>query len=115
MKLRLYNVFTNTGKSTLALLTEYDHFQWVGSVIDNKESAKAAIVSSYSVCAADSRLHALDNDAYQRMFEDGGHITDDEHIHIIGDFENIEELNQWVQMQFLMDNMSSTSLKTLTK
>ncbi|APC46069.1 hypothetical protein HYP06_gp070 [Vibrio phage vB_VspP_pVa5] len=115
MKLRLYAVYINVGKPSLALLTEYDHFQWVGSLVENVEKAQTAINSSYFVCVHVSSKQELANDAYQRMFVDGGHITDDEHIHIIGDFDSIEELNQWVQMQFLLDNMSPESLKTLTK
>lgn len=110
MKLRLLNIYKTN--SCLALLTEHDHFEWIGHVCNrNIDTMLESIEGSYK----ESLEHVSDSDTHRLMFESGGSITLDESIHIVGDFENIEELKQWIQMQYLMDNTSSESFKTLTK
>lgn len=110
MKLRLLNVYHDN--SCLALLTEHDHFEWIGHVCNHDINLMLkSIETSYK--------HSLrwtgDNDIHRLMFDTGGAITPEESIHIIGDFENIEELEQWLQMQYLLDNLSVESFKTITK
>ncbi|AUR87242.1 hypothetical protein HYP58_gp96 [Vibrio phage 1.097.O._10N.286.49.B3] len=110
MKLRLFNVYCGEGTS-LAMLTEHDQFAWIGGISPNVENALSAI---------NNILHELkymteEADPHHRMFVDGGHILNEESIHIIGDFNDVNELTQWIQMQYLMDDASHETFKTITK
>lgn len=112
MKIRLMSVYHGKYLS-LAILTEYDYFKWVGGITDKGISY---LLENVRGIQDDSQFRIeLPTCSYDEMFINGGHITNAETIHIIGDFESLEELHQWLQMQHLLDCLNTESLKTLTK
>ncbi|AUR82589.1 membrane lipoprotein [Vibrio phage 1.152.O._10N.222.46.E1] len=113
MKLRLFNMYTSgtSGTSCLALLSEHDTFRWIGELVLNVDAMVLQINRCHKALAVPNRT----SEPYHAMVEAGGCVTALETVHIIGDFKDINELTQWVQMQYLMDDVSHETFKTITK
>lgn len=113
MKVRLFVVYPADGIRNemdvdLAILTESDNFFWLEDLshMDKVVSEAKRFMSN---------TYENTHEAISEILTSPSRITDLEDIHIVGDFEDVDEMCQWLQMQSLLDNINLLNITSLTK